>query len=87
MAAEYFGHLPDHHLTICRTCRYVVFPDQAVTHLREKHAYIRPSERSVIVAELRAWPALYASTEDFILPTTINSPLLGLPVYRDGLLC
>lgn len=87
MADQYFGHLSDHGVAVCRTCRHAVYPDQALSHLRAKHARIPPPERATIAAELQTWPALYASTDDLILPVAVDRPLLGLPVHRDGLQC
>jgi hypothetical protein len=89
VAMDYlFRHLPKYGAMICRTCRIVVFPDQAETHLRNRHLELSRRDRQQILRDFAALPALYRSDDDAFHPLrAIEEPIEGLELFSDGLQC
>lgn len=87
-AADLFGYVRDLGLPICRDCRAAAWPDHAKNHLRKAHASLSAAERQAILADLDSWPGLCRTEGDFAaLPTSIEDPLPGLVLHRDGKKC
>jgi hypothetical protein len=85
-AHDYFIHLPEYRVAICRACHFAVFPDQARTHLSKKHAGLTAKERRQILDDLLSWPHLSLSGDDsFKPPSAVDEPIVGLQMFSDGL--
>jgi hypothetical protein len=85
-AHDYFIHLPEYRVAICRACHFAVFPDQARTHLSKKHAGLTAKERRQILDDLLSWPHLSLSGDDsFKPPNAVDEPIVGLQMFSDGL--
>lgn len=84
MATEYFFHLPEQGLAVCRKCHYAVWPVQALRHLRDKHRKLSAQQRRVIAQDLRTWLDLHLSKDDFVLPPSVEYPLLGVKLLQNG---
>ncbi|KAK3619415.1 hypothetical protein LTR56_024041 [Elasticomyces elasticus] len=87
MAAEYSIHLPQHRIAVCRKCRHAVWPSQVTSHLRDRHRPLTLPTRVAIAQDLLAWPDLCRNHDDFTLPCSLDAPLPGLAIRRDGLHC
>jgi len=87
-ASDYFNACLEHRVALCKLCCYAVWPDQAQSHLSDRHPDLNAQERAAVVADLRTWPGLATSTDlTFALPAAIDTPITGLPVFSDGLQC
>ena len=86
-AVECFLHLPEYQVAVCRTCHYSVHPDNAPTHLREKHRGLTKEERARVLDELNSWPEVCLSNEWIEIPQAVEKPLQGLYLFRDGKQC
>jgi hypothetical protein len=86
-AVECFLHLPEYQVAVCRTCHYSVHPDNAPTHLREKHRGLTKEERARVLDELNSWPEVCLSNEWIEIPQAVEKPLQGLHLFRDGKQC
>jgi hypothetical protein len=53
-AFDYFKYLLKYRIVLCKICYYYVWPDNAYTHLREKHSRLPKAERALIYDELQA---------------------------------
>lgn len=86
-ASDYFTSLPEYRVILCKTCHYCVWPDNARTHLREKHSRLPKAERALICDELQAWKEISRSHERFEVPLTVEKPVVGLRLFQDGKQC
>src|SRR5215211_2548663 len=86
MACQYFQHLAEYQVAICKECQYAVWPDQIEGHLQEQHK-IKRKDASEIGLEVRSWAGVIQYPSEFVAPSQIVAPHTQLPVYADGLLC
>jgi len=86
-ALDYFTCLPKYRVVLCKICHYCVWPDNARTHLREKHSRLPKAERALICDQVQAWQAVSHSHEHFEVPQAVNEPVHGLRLFRDGKQC
>jgi superfamily II DNA helicase RecQ len=83
---QYFEHLVEYQVAVCRECRYAVWPDQIESHLRKQHKKPPKSIRAVGDA-VRQWAGLLQYPSEWTIPDNNVQPIPQLPVYDDGLLC
>jgi hypothetical protein len=86
-AFDYFTCLPKYRVVLCKICHYCVWPDNARTHLREKHSRLPKAERALICDELQIWQEVSHSHEHFEVPQAVDRPIQGLRLFRDGKQC
>ena len=86
-ALDYFTCLPKYRVALCKICHYCVWPDNARTHLREKHSRLPKAERALICEELQAWQEVSHSHEHFEIPQAVDQPIQGLRLFQDGKQC
>jgi hypothetical protein len=86
-AGNHFTYLPKYRVALCRTCHYCVWPDNGRTHLREKHGRPPSAERALVSDELCAYPGVLHFDEDFELSQTVDRPIPGLRLFKDGRQC
>ncbi|KAK4965595.1 hypothetical protein LTR66_012134, partial [Elasticomyces elasticus] len=55
---EFFEHLAEYRLAICKECQHAVWPEQIESHVRGKNHKVE-RERAVLIAErVQEWPGL-----------------------------
>jgi hypothetical protein len=86
-ASDYFTCLPKYRVVLCKVCHYCVWPDNARTHLREKHSRLPKAERALICDELQTWQEVSHSHEHFEVPQAVDHPVQGLRLFQDGKQC
>jgi hypothetical protein len=86
IACQYFNHLADYQVAICKQCQYAVWPDQIEGHLQEQHK-IKRKVASEVGLDIRSWAGIMQYPSEFVAPSEIMAPHPQLPVYADGLLC
>jgi hypothetical protein len=85
-ACQFFEHLAEYRVAVCRECRYAVWPDQIAGHLQKQHK--KPRREAEAVGEsIRSWPGLIQYPSELDAPSSVVQPVPQLPVYADGLLC
>lgn len=85
-AGEYFEHLPEYSLAVCKECRHGVLPSQAGNHLQRVHR-VRRKQAQLVADELSSWPGLIQYASELEVPRQTIEPISQLPVYTDGLMC
>jgi hypothetical protein len=86
-ALDYFKCLPKYRVVLCKICRYCVWPDNARTHLREKHSRLPKAERALVCDELQALQGVSHSQEQFEIPQAVDQLVQGLRWFKDGKQC
>jgi uncharacterized C2H2 Zn-finger protein len=86
IACQYFHHVPEYRVAICKECQYAVWPDQIEGHLQEQHT-IKRKEANEVGLEVRSWAGVMQYPSEFVAPSRIVAPHPQLPIYADGLLC
>ncbi len=87
MPHEYFEHLMEYQLAVCRECRHAVWPDEIEGHLQGKHHKLKRKKAQEIADEVRSWPGLIPFASELEVPARIDRPIQQLPLYEDGWLC
>lgn len=86
VAGEYFEHVVEYALAVCRKCRHGVLPSQVKSHLQRAHPVKRKQAESV-AEEVSSWTGLIQYGSELEVPSQIIEPIQQLPVYADGLMC
>jgi hypothetical protein len=86
MESQYFEHLAEYEVAVCKECRYAVWPDQIEGHLQEQHK-IRLREASAEGEAIRSWAGVIQYPSQLKLPSRVPKPVTQLPLHADGLLC
>jgi hypothetical protein len=86
-AADYFLHVLEYKVAICRNCCYAIWFDRIPNHLKEIHSGLTTKERLSIVEDLGNWLALAVFGEDVALPQVIERPIEGLRIFSNGKQC
>jgi hypothetical protein len=79
-AFDYFTCLLKYRVVLCKICHYCVWPDNARTHLREKHSRLPKAERALVCDELQTWQEVSHSHEHFEVPQAVDRPVQGLRI-------
>jgi phage FluMu protein Com len=82
---QYFEHLAEYSIAICKECRHGVLPSHIKSHLQRAHKvkYKRPED---IAKRVRSWPGTIEYTNEIQLPSQVIPPISQLLVYSDRLL-
>jgi uncharacterized C2H2 Zn-finger protein len=86
VAGEYFEHLAEYALAVCRKCRHGILPSQVKSHLQHAHRAKR-KEAEGVAEEVSSWAGLIQYASELEVPSQIIQPVHPLPVYADGLMC
>lgn len=87
MEHQIFSRADQLPILVCKQCRTGVRPEQASGHLNHAHLQSLSAEARQAIAEaVSHWEGLETST-DYTPPKCIASPILEIPVWRDGLVC
>jgi Orsellinic acid/F9775 biosynthesis cluster protein D len=84
---EFFEHLAEYQLAICKECRHAVWPDQIEGHLQGKNHKVERKKAISIADRVREWPGLIMHPSEMQVPGHVDRPISQLPLYQDGLLC
>ena len=83
---QYFEHLAEYQVAVCRECRYAVWPDQIEGHVQKRHK--QPQKKAKAIGDaVRGWADLLQYPSELEIPSKGVDPIPQLPVYDDGLLC
>lgn len=85
--SEYFEHVPEWQVEVCKECRHVVWPDQASSHLQNNQHRIARPEAERIVEDLQSWPRIVPDRREFDMPASVDQPIPELPLYPNGFQC
>ena len=84
---EFFEHLVEYQLAVCKECRYGVWPNEIEGHLQGKQHKIERQKAIAIAERVRQWPGLVRYPSELQVPDFVNQPINQLPLYTDGLSC
>lgn len=84
---EYFNHLVEYQLAICRECRHAVWPEQVEGHLQGKNHRLSYEDARPIGEYVRNWPSLIRYPGELTVPSYVNQPIHQLPLHQDGWKC
>lgn len=87
MASQFFEHVSEYQIVVCRTCRYAVWPAQLEGHLRNKQHRLPGKEAHVASTEVHEWPRVAHSPSELEVPPFVNSPVSSVAVWDDGWKC
>jgi hypothetical protein len=87
VASEYFDHLPEWHVVVCKECQHAVWPQQVKGHLQSKQHRITVKEAAAIAEEIQEWPGVAQYGSEFEVPVHVDRPVPELPLYQDGTMC
>jgi hypothetical protein len=83
---EYFEHVAEYQIAVCKKCRHAVIPSHIRSHLRRVHkAKLRQAEE--IAEKVGDWPGVVKYASEIAVPEHAIPAIHELPVYTDGLLC
>ena len=86
IASEFFDHLIEYALVVCKECRHGVLPSQIKSHLRRVHSASCKQAESV-ADEVSRWGGLIQYASEVEVPSHVTQPIPQLPVWPDGLMC
>ena len=86
VAGEYFEHLVEYALAVCRKCRYGVLPSQIISHLQRNHR-VKRKQAEVVAEEVSQWAGLIEYASELEVPGQAVQAIHPLPIYTDGLMC
>ena len=87
MATEYFYHLSEWQVVICKEYRYAVWPGQVKGHLINKQHGVSSKRAVVVSEEISEWPGVARYPSQFCTPAHVDEAVDELPVYNDGIKC
>jgi hypothetical protein len=73
MASQYFHHLVEHQVAVCKECRYAVWLDQIEGHLQEQHK-IKQKDATKVGTEVRSWVGVIQYPSEFVAPSQVVAP-------------
>lgn len=84
--SEFFERLSGHSLTICKKCRYAVWPDQ-ISHMKGLQHWATHRQANSKVEQVRSWSGLIENPNELQVPVHVERAFSQLPLREDGLLC
>jgi hypothetical protein len=83
---QYFKHLAEYSIAICKECRHDVLPSNIKSHLQRAHK-VKHTRAEDITERVCSWPGTIEYTSKIQVPSQVIPPISQLPVYSDRLLC
>jgi superfamily II DNA or RNA helicase len=87
MASEYFYHIGEWRVIMCRECQVAVWPDQVRSHLQNKQHRLNRKDAEGIQDDIQLWYGIENCRSNFTVPAFVRMPVERLPVYNDGQMC
>ena len=80
-----FRHLPEHHVVICKKCRFAPILNQIRRHLKDHHPQIPVKRRREVALAVQSVPDVAHRTQDVVYPRSRHGPVDDLTVlfYRN----
>jgi hypothetical protein len=72
IACQYFHHLAEHQVAVCKECQYAVWPDQIEGHLQEQHK-IKQKDATKVGTEVRSWAGVIQYPSEFVAASNNQS--------------
>jgi hypothetical protein len=86
MECEYFEHVAEYQIAVCKKCRHGVLPSQILGHLQRVHR-VELQQAEVIAERVGSWPGVVAYASEIAVPSRAIPRIRQLPLYSDGLMC
>ncbi|KAF2748571.1 hypothetical protein M011DRAFT_331378 [Sporormia fimetaria CBS 119925] len=86
MASDFFNHLVEYALVICKECRHGVLPSHVKSYLQCVHS-VSCKQAELVADEVSSWTGLIEYASEVEVPSHVTQPILQLPVWPDGLMC
>jgi hypothetical protein len=83
---QYFEHLAEYSIAICKRCRHGVLPSHVKSHLQRAHK-VKHKQAEEIADGVYTWFGLIEYASELQEPSQVVPPISQLPVYSDGLVC
>lgn len=83
---EYFEHVAEYQIVVCKKCRHAVLPSHIRSHLQRVHK-VKLQQAEGIAKRVCAWPRVVEYASEIAVPERAILAIHELPVYTDGLLC
>jgi hypothetical protein len=83
---QYFEHLAEYSIAICKECRHGVLPSHIQSHLQRAHK-IQQKQAEDIAQRVHSWSGLIEYASELHVPSKVIPPISQLPIHPDGLLC
>ena len=87
MASNYFQHINEWQVVVCKTCQYAVWPTQVEGHLRNKQHRMSRKQATTISEEVQQWPGIVPFPGEFEVPGFVDAAVDGITVWDDGWKC
>ncbi|KAK5011755.1 hypothetical protein LTR28_005091 [Elasticomyces elasticus] len=81
---EFFEHLVEYQLEVCKRCGHAVWPEQIESHLTGKQHRIQRKKAVSTAERLRGWPGLIQYPSGLRLPDYVEQAISHLPLHRDA---
>jgi hypothetical protein len=83
---QYFEHLAEYSIAICKRCRHGVLPSHVKSHLQRAHK-VKHKQAEEIADGVYTWFGLIEYASELHEPSQVVPPISQLPVYSDELVC
>jgi hypothetical protein len=83
---QYFEHLPEYSVAICKACRHGVLPSYVESYLHRTYK-IKQSQACDVAERVGDWPSLIEYASELKVPSCIIPPIPQVLIYTDGWLC
>ena len=84
---ELFSYFREFGVIVCQKCQYAVVPSQIKSHLNRHHLNINSRIRKQINSIVIKLEDIAHMKEDVRYPIDQIKPIVGLPIFSDGLRC
>ena len=74
VAGEYFEHLAEYALAVCRKCRHGVLRSQVKSHLQRAHR-VKRKQAEVVAEEVGSWAGLVEYASEVEVPGQVIQPV------------
>jgi hypothetical protein len=72
IACQYFHHLAEYQVAVCKECQYTVWPNQIEGHLQEQHK-IKQKDATKVGTEVRGWAGVIQYPSEFVAASNNQS--------------
>jgi hypothetical protein len=83
MEGEYFEHVAEYQIAVCKKCRHGVILSQIQAHLQRIHR-VKLQQAEGIAERVGSWPGVAEYASKIVVPKEAAPPIKELPVYTNG---
>jgi superfamily II DNA helicase RecQ len=84
--SQYFEHVVEYQIAVCRECRHGVLPSHIESHVRRLHK-VEHAEAKRIAEAVHGWAGVAEYASEVQVPSQVVEPIPELPMFADGKLC